>query len=74
MNWSNDNNVATACSMGNLFKDKLCNIVGSNALLLLPDNKDKEKTINDEQVPGLLIDCPGKYLYPLSNIFNLKKE
>ncbi|XP_018337517.1 PREDICTED: gephyrin-like [Trachymyrmex septentrionalis] len=66
LKWS-ENNVAMACSMGNLFKDKLCNIIGSNALLLLPKSENKEKAISDnEKIPGLLINQPG--------IFNVKME
>ncbi|XP_018366817.1 PREDICTED: molybdenum cofactor synthesis protein cinnamon-like [Trachymyrmex cornetzi] len=66
LKWSKDN-VAMACNMGNLFKDKLCNIVGSNALLMLPESENKEKAIfNDEKIPGLLIDYP--------RTFNLKKD
>ncbi|EGI65731.1 PREDICTED: gephyrin-like [Acromyrmex echinatior] len=64
LKWSKDN-VAMACSMGNLFKDKLCNIVGSNALLILP-KEDKEKTTSNKRVLGLFIERPG--------IVNMKKE
>jgi len=52
--------------MGNLFKDKLCNIVGSNALLMLPKSENKEKIISNEKISGLLIDRPGS--------FNINKE
>ncbi|KAG5345197.1 GEPH protein, partial [Acromyrmex charruanus] len=54
LKWSKDN-VATACSMGNLFKDKLYNIVGSNALLILPIvdndiNSDNSSDPSDENI------------------------
>jgi len=47
--------------MGNLFKDKLYNMIGSNALLLLPKSEEGWKLSKLEIIPGLLLDYPRQF-------------
>ncbi|XP_018400345.1 PREDICTED: gephyrin-like [Cyphomyrmex costatus] len=81
LKWSDKDNVARTFSMGNLlkmsgniFKDRLCNIVGSNALILLPASTTKWEPSKNGRMAVLLFDCPEKYKHPLPNLFNIKKE
>ncbi|XP_071563891.1 gephyrin-like [Temnothorax nylanderi] len=56
----NEESIAKAFNMGNFYKDRLCNMVGSNALLVLPERKQKLLS-STENIPALLIDYPKNF-------------
>ncbi|XP_071644489.1 gephyrin-like [Temnothorax longispinosus] len=60
----NEKNIEKALNMGNFYKDRLCNMTDSNALLVLPERK-QELLSSTENIPALLIDYPKSFDCPL---------
>ncbi|KAL6258844.1 hypothetical protein P5V15_010790 [Pogonomyrmex californicus] len=67
LKWSNTETVAHSISSGNLIADKLNNIVGSNALVLLPEKTEKQHVLTKQTLPILMINNPTRTFGNLSS-------
>ncbi|XP_011646003.1 gephyrin-like [Pogonomyrmex barbatus] len=68
LKWSNTGTVAHSISSGNLIADKLNNIVGSNALVLLPEKTEEQHVLTKQTLPILMINNPTRTFGNLSSI------